>query len=174
MLSCQRQYGRSSRTANGDDSDRSGVTDGVNGTGRGERIDDPTAPPTYIPVRRSGKPASHRLSGNLGKLEPATTVSYDDGVTLRVKLAARRTEHGSGPGAFPGRALTAIQITFTNKSRNTIDLTQVVLTTTYGLPPRIAPPVYADAGTADFSSWVKPGRTATAQYAFAIATSPRR
>lgn len=137
--------------------------------GRPSVGDDPTAPPTYVPVRRSGKPARQRLPGNPGKLEPATIVSYDDGVKLRVKLAARHTEQGSGPGVFPGRALTVIRIALTNKSRDTVDLTQVVVTTTYGHPARIASPVYPDTATADFRSWVKPGGTATAQYAFAVA-----
>jgi len=137
--------------------------------GRDVAPEEPAAPATYVPVRRNGKPVETRIHGNQGKLDPLTAVRYDDGVKIRIRPAARRSEKGSGPGVFPGRSFMVARIELANDSRHTIDLTQVVVTTTHGRPARIASPVYPDASTADFATSVKPGRTATAQYAFAIA-----
>ena len=129
---------------------------------------DPPAPTTYVPVRRIGEPSGKRVHASRGKLSPITQVTYDDGVTVRVKLARQRSETGSGPGAFPGRRLTEAEITFRNKSTRVLDLTQVVVTTTYGKPALLASAVYDESAPADFGGTVKPGGTATAGYAFAI------
>ena len=127
------------------------------------------APSTYAPVRRSGKQPKDRVHGNRAKIGSTTRVTYDDGVRLQVKLAQRRSEQGAGPGSFPGRGLTVAKVSFTNGSKATVDLTQVVVTTTYGKPARIAAPVYQTATTTDLTGVVAPGATATGEYAFAIA-----
>jgi hypothetical protein len=108
------------------------------------------------------------MGANQGALDPPKEVTYSDGVKMRVKIAPSRSEKGTGPGAFPGRALTEATISVSNGSERTLDLRQVVVTTTYGEPARIASPVYDEAATADFDSTVKPGGTATAEYGFAI------
>lgn len=129
--------------------------------------EDPLAPSTYVPVRRSGKQSRERLGANKGGFGAAAQVRYEDGVTIRVMVGPRRPEKGSGPGAFPGRSVTEVTISVSNDSGRTLDLTQVVVTMTYGEPARIASPFY-DQGAADFGGTVKPGATATAHYAFAI------
>jgi len=129
---------------------------------------DPVAPAGYVPVRRDGQREGRRLPGTAGALSPLGKVSYPDGVALRVDLSARRVEKAKGPGAFPGRGLTAATISLSNRSEQVLDLTRVVVTTTYGDPARIAAPVYEDAGLADFAGSLQPAKTATARYAFAI------
>jgi hypothetical protein len=93
---------------------------------------------------------------------------FPDGVTLSITKASPGTEQAEGPGSFRGRHYTAFALALTNGSQQPIDLTGVVVTTTYGSPPRIASPVYDDAAAADFSGTVAPGGTASATYEFAL------
>lgn len=137
--------------------------------GRHVGLPEPTAPRSYVPVRRNGKAVEARVHGTKGKLQPATAVRYTDGITIRTTLLTRRSEQGFGPGVFPGRSLMIAKIALTNGSTRAIDVSHVVVTATHGRPAHIAAPVYPDARTADFAGSAGPGRTATAQYAFAIA-----
>lgn len=129
---------------------------------------DPAAPPAYQPVARNGKRPQPTVVANRGGFSAAAPVNFPDGVSVRVDKVARGTEQGEGPGVFRGRPHTAFTLSLTNGSTSPIDLTQVVVTATYGSPPRLASPVYEGAAAADFTGTVAPGATASATYLFAI------
>jgi len=130
---------------------------------------DPVAPPTYQPVVRNGKkPQAAAATANRGGFSAAAPATFPDGVSVKVDKVAQGVEQGEGPGVFRGRPHTAFTLSLTNGSTGPIDLTQVVVTTTYGSPARIAAPVYEGAAAADFTGTVAPGATATATYLFAI------
>ena len=132
---------------------------------------DPEAPPSYRPVVRNGKQQHRSVEAKAGRLSKAASVKYPDGVVLRIKRIALGVEKEQGPGAFPGRPYTAISIVIDNRSRTTMDLSQVVATTTYGsAPARVAAPVYAGSATKDFSGTLPPGGTEIGEFAFAIPT----
>lgn len=135
---------------------------------------DPAAPPTYRPVLRHGGRALARAAGNRGGFVPTAPVKYPDGVTVTVAKVARGVEQGQGPGVFHGRGHTALTVTLTNGSAQPIDLTQVVVTTTYGTPAQVAAPVYEDPAAQDFTGTVAPGATATATYEFAVPPAQAR
>ena len=101
-----------------------------------ERPLDPEAPSTYRPVSRHGKKPNPTIKAGSGGLSPASAVRYSDGVWLRVDRLRRGVEQSRGPGAFPGRDHTAVTLSLHNRSDTTIDLTQVVVTATYGSPAR--------------------------------------
>ena len=128
---------------------------------------DPDAPPTYRPVKRPGKGAPS-VKGGPGTLAAAgAPVRYPDGVSVAVERIARATEQGEGTGAFPGRPLTAVTFRLTNGSASAVDLSQVVVTTAYGVKPKLAAPVYTEAAQ-DFTGEVAPGGTTQATYVFAL------
>ncbi len=129
---------------------------------------DPEAPSQYRPVVRNGKRPSPSVAAPPGGFSKAEPVKYPDGVSVRVDHVERSVERGEGPGVFPGRPQTAVSMTLTNGSARAIDLTQVVVTTTYGIRPRVASPVYTHPAAGDFYGVVQPGGTATATYVFAI------
>ena len=129
---------------------------------------DPEAPSTYQPVTRNGKKPNPTIKAGNGGMSEAAVVKYADGVWLRIDRLRHGAEQGEGPGAFPGRAHTAITLSLHNRSSRTIDLTQVVVTATYGSPARVAPAVYEDPGARDFGTRVQPGDSASATYVFAI------
>lgn len=129
---------------------------------------DPEAPSTYRPVVRPGKPAHPVVAAAEGRFAATAPATYSDGVSVRVDRVTRRVETGEGRGSFPGRPQTAITLTLTNGSSRTVDLTQVVVTTTYGTPPRFASPVYEHPDAGDFTGTVEPGGTASATYVFSI------
>lgn len=129
---------------------------------------DPEAPSTYRPVVRPGKPAKPAVAAAEGRFTAAAPATYSDGVSVRVVRVTRRVETGKGRGSFPGRPQTAISLALTNGSTRTVDLTQVVVTTTYGTPPRFASPVYDHPDAGDFTGTVEPGGTASATYVFSI------
>lgn len=135
---------------------------------------DPAAPPTYQPVARHGQRPQARATANRGGFAPTAPVKYPDGVSVVVTKIARGTEQGQGPGVFKGRPHTAFTLTLTNGTARPLDLTQVVVTTTYGTPPEVAAPVYEDPAAADFSGTVAPGGTATATYVFAVPPAQAR
>jgi hypothetical protein len=129
---------------------------------------DPEAPSQYRPVVRNGARPDPAVAAPPGGFTRAEPVRYPDGVSVRVDRVERTVERGEGPGVFPGRPQTAVSMTLTNGSARPIDLTQVVVTTTYGVRPRVASPVYAHPAAGDFYGVVQPGGTATATYVFAI------
>ena len=129
---------------------------------------DAVAPTTYRPVQRGGKQAKPSVAAAAGSLAPASHVTYPDGVTLTVTGIKQSVETGAGPGMFPGRPNTAITFKIDNKSSKPIDLNQVVVTTTYGKPARIAAPVYNDKSALDFFGLLRPDATVTATYLFAV------
>ncbi len=134
---------------------------------------DPIVPSTYLPVRRNGSKTQPHVKGMKGGFSKAAPVKYSDGVSLSIVRMTARVEKGKGPGVFPGRRYTAISLSLTNGSSRVIDLNQVVVTTTYGSPARLAAPVYEDSEAKDFSGTVKPGASATASYMFAIPTNQK-
>jgi hypothetical protein len=131
---------------------------------------DPLAPSAYRPVVRAGRTpraAVRPMSGNAGT---GRSVRYADGVTVRLDRITRTVETGRGPGVFPGRPHTALSLTLVNRSPQAVDLGEVVVTTLYGVPARLAAPVYEDPAARDFSGRLPPGRSATATYVFAVPT----
>lgn len=134
---------------------------------------DPIAPSTYLPVARNGSKAKPLVKGIKGGFSKAAPVKYADGVSLSILRITARVEKGKGPGVFPGRPYTAISLSLANGSSKVIDLNQVVVTTTYGSPARLAAPVYEDSEAKDFAGTVKPGASATATYMFAIPTNQK-
>jgi hypothetical protein len=129
---------------------------------------DPEAPSTYRPVTRNGKKPNPTIKAGSGGLSEAAVVKYSDGVWLRVDRVRHGVERVQGPGAFPGRAHTAITLSLHNRSARTVDLTQVVVTATYGSPARMAPAVYEDSAARDFGTRVRPGGSASGTYVFAL------
>lgn len=129
---------------------------------------DPEAPAAYRPVVRDGKPGRATVAAAAGRFSRSAPVRYPDGVSVTVDSVTRRVEAAGGPGAFPGRKQTALTLTLTNGTARALDLTQVVVSTTYGARPRVAAPVYEHPSAADFSAVVPPGGSATATYVFAI------
>jgi hypothetical protein len=132
------------------------------------RPPDPAAPSTYQPVTRNGKKPHPTIKAEEGGLSEGAAVKYSDGASVRVDRVQHGIEQDQGPGAFPGRANTAITLSLHNSSSSTIDLTQVVVTATYGSPALVAPAVYDDSAAQDFRSRVEPGGSASATYVFAI------
>jgi hypothetical protein len=93
-------------------------------------------------------------------------ITYPDGVKLSVTSIKQGRVKDQGPGVIAG-PLTTFRLRFTNGSDRPINLDQVVPTTEFGKPPRVARPVYDDS-TQDFATEVRPGRSVTATYAFSI------
>lgn len=129
---------------------------------------DPLAPETYRPVVRSGEKAGPRVAAPGGRFTADAPVRYPDGIVVRVERVTRRTETEIGTGSFPGRPQTAFHLRFENGSAKAVDLSQTVVTTTYGTQVRTAAPVYSHPQAQDFSGVVAPGATATATYVFSI------
>lgn len=129
---------------------------------------DPLAPDTYRPVVRNGKQPRPSVVAPAGRFSPDAPVAYPDGVVVRVDRVSRSVEQGEGPGTFPGRPQTAFHVVFENRSARAVDLSQTVVTTTYGVRPRVASPVYSHPDAQDFSGVVPPGAAAEATYVFAI------
>jgi hypothetical protein len=89
-------------------------------------------------------------------------------VSIAIDRITRAVETGQGPGTFNGRRITTFTVTLTNASDKPINVSEVVVTTRYGSPARLAAPVYDDATAGDFTGSVEPGRSASARYTFAI------
>jgi hypothetical protein len=119
-------------------------------------------------VTRNGKKPTPTIEARRGGLSQAAVVKYSDGVWLRIDRLRHGVEEARGPGAFPGRAYTAITMSLHNRSSRTIDLTQVVVTATYGSPARVASPVYEDSAARDFGTRVRRGGSDSATYVFAL------
>ena len=128
----------------------------------------PRSQSNWRSTTRKGPRRSPTVSANEGRFSAASPAKFADGVTLSVDSIANGVQEGQGPGIFHGLPHTAITLTLTNNSPSAIDLTQVVVTTTYGARPRVAAPVYEHPAAADFTGVVPAGGTATATYVFAI------
>lgn len=135
---------------------------------------DPDAPTTYRPVKRSGKQVSATVRASRGGLATSAPARYPDGIALKVKRQAAGVEKARGPGTFSGRQYVTFAISVSNGSQRVLDLNQVVVTAIYGSPPgQLAQPVYEEATARDFAGEVTPGRSATATYAFAVPDGQR-
>lgn len=124
-------------------------------------------------VTRKGPRARPTVTANPGGFSAAAPVKFGDGVTLRVDKVAAGAEQGEGPGVLHGTPNTAVTLTLVNGSPTPLDLTQVVVATTYGTPAKAAQPVYTDDAV-DFTGTVPPGGTATATYVFAVPPAQAR
>ncbi len=152
------------------EADRSGPAVDPVGTSESGRAGslDRLAPSTSLPIARGGKSGRQTVRGERGNFSAGAPVKYPDGLSVTVDRFAHGVEKGDGPGAFAGREYTAMTLTVRNRSKAPVDLNQVVVTTTYGWPERIAAPVYQDSLAGDFSGTVKPGGSVSATYLFAI------
>lgn len=102
------------------------------------------------------------------------TVTYPDGVKLKVVSVTRGVEKGQGPGAFPGRTFVVLGLELVNGSKTSINLDRVVVTALAGKPAAVVPQTYAaTADVRDFAGTVKPGASARAAYAFAMDPGPQ-
>lgn len=137
------------------------------------RAQDPPAPATYRPVLRSGTRRQATLKAKQGGFSTAAPVRYSDGVSLRIRQLTSRVEEATGPGAFPKREYVTFGLSLDNRSRRALDLSQVVVTAVYGVPGRLAQPVYEDGVGKDFAGAALPGKATTAAYSFAIPKSQR-
>ena len=126
---------------------------------------DPLAPKTQKAVIRGSKAPGPRLSATPATF--ASVVKYGDGVTLGVKGIQQGTVSEQGPGFLKGQPMTTFSLILTNRSKGSLDLSQVVVTAVYGKPARTARPVYGKA-SADFTGQVAAGKQATASYVFSI------
>lgn len=108
------------------------------------------------------------------KPAPTTgTVSYSDGVALKIDKVTFAAETAKGPGSFPGREYARITLTLKNGSAHAIDLGTVV-PTLLDKSGASLPKVYAEeAKVGDFFGTLAPGKSATAVYAFAVPASSR-
>lgn len=139
-------------------------------TGTVSRPADPLVTASAAPVKRAGGALKPSISAKAGSFLPTQGVSYPDGIELTVTATTQAVESGRGPGMFPGRPLTEISLKLTNKGAAAIDLDQVVVTTTYGSPARLASPVYNDPRAVDFHGRVAAGASAVAVYVFSVPT----
>jgi hypothetical protein len=122
-------------------------------------------------VIRAGDTTAPAVSA---KPAPTTgTVSYSDGVSLKIAKVTFAEETAKGPGSFPGREYARITLTLKNGSDHAIDLGTVV-PTMLDKSGASLPKVYAEeAKVGDFFGSLAPGKTATAVYAFAVPSSAR-
>lgn len=146
------------------------VAPGAGPTGRPVPQSDPTAPASYRPVKRQGRQGPPTYRGGNARFTKKDAVRYADGTLVRIVETRQHVEQGQGPGSFSGRPYTTLAVSVTNGSAKSIDLSQVVVTSQYGSPARLAAPVYENASVTDFSGPLQPGSAATAVYAFAIPT----
>lgn len=120
------------------------------------------------PVGRRGTTNRPRIKATSGDFD--SRLRWADGVEMQVATRQGKTD-GVGPGSVVGAPQTTFELTLTNNRSTELDVSSVVLTTTYAAKPkRLAPPVY-DESVRDFGGSVKPGATATAVYSFSIPTN---
>lgn len=139
----------------------------------GAPLQDPLAPATRAPIVRGTAKPHPTARGSRGAFSSVKPVAYPDGVSVSVDRVTASVEKGNGRGVFPGRPNLSFSISIHNGSTRALDLNQVVVTTDYGSPARIASPVYEDPAANDFFGTVAPGRSATATYIFAVPVNQR-
>ncbi len=136
----------------------------------------PLPNPVTTPIAkavRGDQPTQPSITAAADTSAFSDTVSYSDGVTLKITKARKAAEEGHGPGVFPGREYVAFDVEVTNGSGAAVDLSSVVVSAHYGDAKQLAPAVYtASAETADLHGTVQPGGgKATGTYAFAVPAS---
>ena len=128
--------------------------------------------PAPLPkVKRSDKAAKPTVSADPAEMKGE--VLYDDGVTLRIAKVEFGKETKEGPGRFPGRAHVILSLEIINGGKKAINLDTTVVTVLDDEDQQVAPVYLEDADVSDFAGSVKPGKTAKARYAFALAEDAR-
>ena len=127
----------------------------------------PDAVVTTLPtVKRPGaKPAAQRVKAN--KASFTQTVTYADGLRVRVAGIKQGTSTGQGPGVFVGAPQSSVSLEIVNGTTSAVKLDEVVVSMVYGKPMRLAAPVY-DQGSRDLSGTVAAGAKVTADYQFSV------
>lgn len=126
---------------------------------------DPLASTASLRVIRSGQRAKPSVSASPKPF--SKKVTYTDGLGLKITDIKQGAVTGQGPGFLTGQPTTAFSVVLTNGTMKPIALNNVVVTTTYGTPRRVASPIY-DVGSQDFHGTAKPGATAKALYVFSV------
>lgn len=133
-------------------------------TGTATRPPDPVA--ASVPtLKRSNSEGKSRAKAAAQPFDK--TVSYSDGVKLRVVAIKQTKTSGRGPGVFVGAPLTQVDVDLTNTSSADLKLDQVVVTMLYGSPQRVASAVYQD-GAVDLAGVVPKGKSVTGRYMFSV------
>ena len=156
-----------SASPTGPSGEEAGPQDRPSPSATASRPPDPAVDKAPVVKREGALPKAKRADA-----PPATfrkPLVYTDGVTVEVTEIEQGTSEGQGPGVFVGAPKTAFTVTVTNDSKKPVDLTQVVVTTTYGTPALQAQPVYDD-GARDLSGTLEPGASATGLYQFSVPT----
>lgn len=190
LIATSAAAGCSSGTATGTGKQETTATASASPT----RAPDPTASAEMTPATRTDAKATSASGTKQAKGEqtkgeqtstssksgkrieaPAATaivdeVSYSDGLQVAVTEVKSGKIEAVGPGEITGQPFTAMSVTVTNNSKQTIVLDQVIPQVRYGSPARIAPPVY-NKDTRDLSGTLKPGQSTKAIYAFSIPRS---
>jgi hypothetical protein len=119
-----------------------------------------------VPVVRNGTTPTPSISAPVEKF--ISPVTYPDGIAVTILSITEGVTTEQAPGSLTGRPSTLFKISFTNNSKAAIDLSQVVVTVTYGSQNLLATPLYNVASVADFSGTVAPGKSVATSYAFSI------
>jgi len=135
-----------------------------------------TAPPKPtrdqpVPKVNRGSTATPTITAK--PADTTATVTYPDGVALKVTRVRFGTETDKGPGAFPGRQYAVLTLSITNGSKRALSLDTVVVTVLDKNGKDVSPVYVQKAKVQDFSGTLKLGATATAKYAFAVPKSSR-
>ena len=101
------------------------------------------------------------------------TVKYSDGVTLTINDVKFAKETKEGPGRFPGRAYAVLALEIDNGSKQPVALDTVVVTVLDKSNNQVSPVYVEEAKVADFAGELAPGKSAKANYAFALPASSR-
>lgn len=144
---------------------------------------EPTTPPPGIPhaaavAPGAGAPVVHR-AGELPDAKRAAAapapftskVSYPDGISVAVSGFTRGVIKSHGSGIITGAPYIVFNVTLTNSSAKPLDVSSVVASLRYGKANTVAAPVYDEVKANDFWGTVKPGASATADYAFQFPTA---
>lgn len=134
---------------------------------------DPLASALSTSISRASGTGGVRLKPSAGKLSPNSTIRYSDGVVIRMVRVTQGAEKGQGPGVLPGRSYMAFSFAIENHAGGALDVSNVVVSATYGSPSRLASPVYDDDLGQDFSGQALPASIKTATYKFAIPNDQR-
>lgn len=144
---------------------------------------EPSTPPPGVPhpaavAPGTGAPTVHR-AGELPEAKRATSApaqftskaSYPDGISLAVSGFTRGVIKSHGSGIITGAPYIVFNVTLTNGSAKSLDLSSVVATLRYGRADTMAAPVYDEVKANDFWGTLKPGATTRAEYAFQFPTA---
>jgi hypothetical protein len=101
------------------------------------------------------------------------TVRYSDGLSLRVVSVDFAKETKKGPGSFPGRQYAVLTLQVRNNTDRRLSMETVVITVLDNKDKPVAPVYTTEADVSDFAGTLKPGKKASARYAFAVPKSSR-